>query len=122
MFTEAIITEVINELKLAELKEVVVAEKASKVLNGMSFKESVLSFYVPDEREFYKLTAHSNANPVDNFGLENQHFSITTKYGNIHFYNRMVDIDTYCNWDSTLHVYYYHSHYLKRFEDKIEFH
>lgn len=121
MFTEVIIEEVINELGLKEFKEVVVGEKGSKILNGLSMYEAVLSFYIPDEKEFFKLTANENATPIDNFGIENkQHFSINTKYGNIHFYNKMTNIDEFCSWDTHLKVYYYHIYYLKRYQNKIE--
>ena len=101
MFTECIIREVIEILDLKSLKEVVVSEKGSKVLNGLEFKQETLSFFIPSEKDFYKLTSNPYATPVNNFEeKDKQHLAISTQYGMIHFYNKKVDIDNYCDWDT----------------------
>ena len=122
MFTENVIREVIDMLRLKELGEVVVSERGSKVLNGLSFKESTLSFFIPSEKDFYKLTSNPNATPIDNFGVEGkQHFTIGTRYGKIHFFNKDIDIDKHCDWDSFSKVYFFHEGYLRWYNGKKEF-
>ena len=116
MFTECVITEIVKDLGLRNLNEVVVAERASKVLAGLSFKENTLAFYIPSERDFYKLTGFANASPVDNFNTDKQHITISTKFGKVHFYNKYVNIDDLCNWDTELGIFYYHEPYLRRCE------
>lgn len=114
MFTESTLLEIIGELKLKELKEVVLAEQGSLIINGLKFKTNKVSFIIPDEKDFYKLTSHEYASPVRNFQEDNQNFTIRTKYGLVHFYNRYFDTDNYCNWDTQIKIYYMHENYLKR--------
>lgn len=122
MFTECTIREIIQLLDLKGLNEVILSERGSLVLNGMEFKQNTLVFYVPCEKEFFKLTANPNAKPVNNFGLmDKQNFCISTKYGNVYFYNTRVDVDTNCNWDTHSKVYFFHEGYLRRYQGKREF-
>ena len=122
MFTECTIREIIEILGLKDLGEVVLSERGSKVLNGLTFKESTLSFFVPWEKDFYALTANPDASPVINFGIENeQQLSIRTKYGNVHFYNKYVDIDRFCDWDTHSKIYLFSEEYLLFYGGRREF-
>ena len=106
MFTETTIIEVIRHLKLNELTHVIINEKASKVLSGEKFKENNLAFYVPSEKEFYKLTANPDANPVNNFLSDNQYLTISNRYGQIYFFNKIIDLND-CIYDEELGIYYF---------------
>lgn len=114
MFTECTIMEIIKDLQLNKINDIILGERGSLIFNGMSFKENTLSFVIPDEREFYRLTDNEDATPVQNFCEENQFFSIRTRFGSVFFYNKNVDIDNLCNWDTRSKIFFFHEGYLRR--------
>lgn len=114
MFTECTIMEIIKDLQLNKINDIILGERGSLIFNGMSFKENTLSFVIPDEREFYRLTDNEDATPVQNFCEENQFFSIRTRFGSVFFYNKDVDIDNLCDWDTQSKIFFFHEGYLRR--------
>ena len=113
MFTECTIMEIIKDLQLNKINDIILGERGSLIFNGMSFKENTLSFVIPDEREFYRLTDNEDATPVQNFCEENQFFSIRTRFGSVFFYNKDVDIDNLCDWDTQSKIFFFHEGYLR---------
>ena len=118
MVTKEMLKSVIKDLKLHRKHEVVLVDRGAMVYHSIFKTTDILTFIVPRKADIIEIALENNTNK----DVIDEKLTISFDYNGtrIIFIHGEIDMDSYCEWSSTLGIYVYQERklYKELIDDK----